>query len=228
MLIIISNGEKELLPKVIIHNSISLDGSLTNFEPNMKLHYQIAGSYKSNAHLIGSNTIKAGVELYGNGVPAEEEKDFDKPERDRRLPFWVIPDTSGILEGILHTCRRFELCRDVIILLSEATPSEYIEHLRERNYEYRIVGQKHIDLKKALELLSSEYKVKKVLCDTGRILGNLLIEQGLASKISLLIHPVVVGRESYNMFETISKKTGLRLFNQKVYRGGYVWLVYSI
>jgi len=65
-----------VLSKVIIHNSTSLDGSLTNFEPNMKLHYQLAGSYKPSAHLIGSNTIKVGVELYENGVPPEEEKDF--------------------------------------------------------------------------------------------------------------------------------------------------------
>jgi len=30
-----------MLPKVIVHNSISLDGSLINFEPNMETHYQI-------------------------------------------------------------------------------------------------------------------------------------------------------------------------------------------
>jgi hypothetical protein len=29
-----------MLPKIIIHNSISTDGSLTNFEPHMGLHYQ--------------------------------------------------------------------------------------------------------------------------------------------------------------------------------------------
>ena len=54
-----------MLPKVIIHNSVSLDGSLTDFEPNMALHYQIAGNYKPDAHLIGSNTVKVGTELYG-------------------------------------------------------------------------------------------------------------------------------------------------------------------
>ena len=53
-----------MLPKVVIHNSVSLDGSLTGFEPDMQLHYQIAGSYKPDAHLIGSNTVKVSVELY--------------------------------------------------------------------------------------------------------------------------------------------------------------------
>ena len=217
-----------MLPKVIVHNSTSLDGSLTNFEPNMELHYQIAGSYKPDAHLIGSNTIKAGIELYDVGVPAEEEKDFEKPQRDKSLPYWVIPDTSGKLKGLLHTCRRFEFCREVILLLSETTPKEYIEHLRERKYAYHIVGERQIDLKKSLELLSSDYKVKRVLTDTGRILGNLLITQGLVSGFSLLVHPIVAGKGSYNMFGNIAKKTSLRLQKQKLFPGGYIWLVYSI
>lgn len=217
-----------MLPKVIVHNSISIDGSLTNFEPNMKLHYQIAGSYKPNAHLIGSNTIKAGVELYGEGVPQEEAKDFEKPQRDKSLPYWVIPDTNGKLKGILHTCRRFEMCRDAIILLSETTPREYIAHLRKRNYTYHIVGKKRVDLKKALELLYSEYNVKRILADTGKTLGNLLIEQGFVSKLSLLIHPVIVGKESYNMFGNLNGKTSLRLSKQEIFPGGYIWVVYRI
>ena len=47
-------------PKIILHNSISLDGSLTNFEVNMGIHYEIAGGFKPDVHLIGSNTIKKG------------------------------------------------------------------------------------------------------------------------------------------------------------------------
>ena len=120
-----------MLPKVILHNSVSLDESLTNFEPNMRLHYQIAGKYNADAHLIGSNTVKVGVELYGGDVPLEEKQDFAKPERSESLPYWVIPDTKGILKGLLHTCRRFEFCRDVILLVSEETPTEYITHLKE-------------------------------------------------------------------------------------------------
>ena len=151
-----------MLPKVILHNSISLDGSLTGFEPNMGLHYQIAGNYKPQVHLIGSNTVKVGVELFGNGVQPEEEKDFEKPKRDRSLPYWVIPDTKGALKGLLHTCRRFEFCRDVAVLTSKTTPKDYVSYLEERNYDYFVVGKEQIDLGKSLELL---------LTDTGRILA---------------------------------------------------------
>ncbi len=216
-----------MLPKVVVHNSISIDGSLTNFEPNMKLHYQIAGSYKPNVHLIGSNTIKAGVEMYENGIPAEEQTDFAKPRRNKDLPLWAIPDSSGKLKGLLHTCRRFEFCRDVILLLSEITPRDYIEYLEERDYTYHVIGKEHVDLEKSLELLSSAYKAKRVLTDTGRIPGNLLIEKGFASKLSLLVHPVVVGKDSYNMFSNISERTSLTLSKREFFPGGYVWLVYK-
>jgi 2,5-diamino-6-(ribosylamino)-4(3H)-pyrimidinone 5'-phosphate reductase len=217
-----------MLPKVFIHNSVSLDGSLTGFEPNMELHYQIAGDYKPDVHLIGSNTAKVGVELFGNGVPPEEKTDFEKPKRNKSLPYWVIPDTKGILKGLLHVSRRFEFCKDVIVLLSQATPRDYIGYLEERNYDYFVVGKEQVDLKKSLELLSAEFKAKKVLTDTGRILGNLLLEQSLVDEISLLLHPIIVGKTSYNIFSNLDKNLGLILRKQEFFDGGYVWLVYKV
>jgi len=217
-----------MLPKIIIHNSISIDGSLTNFEPNMGLHYQIAGGYKPDIHLIGSNTIKEGIELYRGDVPQEEKKDFEQPERNHSLPYWVIIDTHGDLKGLLHTCRRFEFCKDVIVLVSEKTPKTYLNHLKERNYDYHIVGKDYVNLKKSLELLSAKYQVKTILTDTGRILGNLLLNQDFVSEISLLIHPVIVGNKMYNMFSDINKNLNLKLFKMEILEKQYLWLVYTI
>jgi 2,5-diamino-6-(ribosylamino)-4(3H)-pyrimidinone 5'-phosphate reductase len=217
-----------MLPKVVVHNSISLDGSLTGFEPNMQLHYQIAGEYRAGANLIGSNTVSAGVELFEDGVPPEERVDFEKPKRDAGLPHWVILDTRGKLKGLLHTCRRFELCRNVIVFVSEATPQDYVKYLQERKYDYRVVGDKQINLESALELLSSTYGAKRVLVDTGRVLGNLLLERGLASELSLLVHPVIVGKKAYNIFGNIQKNMNLNLYKKKVYPKGFVWLNYKV
>lgn len=65
------------MQKVVIHNSISLDGSLTGFEPNMELHYQIVGSYKPDIYFVGSNTVKVGATLYGE-IPAENDLEGDR------------------------------------------------------------------------------------------------------------------------------------------------------
>ena len=217
-----------MLPKIILHNSVSLDGSLTNFDPNMELHYQIAGNYNAEARLIGSNTIKVGIELFGGEIPPEERSDFKKPKRAVNLPLWVIPDTKGILKGLLHTCRRFEFCRDLIILVSEETRTEYVRHLEERNYDYHVVGEKHVDLEKALVLLSEKYDIKTVLADTGMILGNLLLNLGFVSEISLLIHPVIVGTTAYNMFSLADKNPKWKLCKAETLEKNYVWLVYAL
>lgn len=217
-----------MLPKIILHNSVSLDGSLTNFEPNMELHYQIAAKYNAEARLIGSNTVKVGTELFGGKVPSEEKSDFMKPERAESLPLWVIPDTKGILKGLLHTCRRFEFCRDVIVLVSEETPTEFIRHLEERNYDYHVVGKNHVNLEKSLMLLSEKYGIKTILADTGRILGNLLLNQGFVSEISLLIHPIIVGTGSYNMFSLADKNPKLKLYKVETLEKNCVCLGYTV
>jgi len=215
-------------PRLILHNSISLDGSFVNFEPHMGLHYQIAGQYNPEAHLIGSNTITKGVELYGEGVPDEEETDFIKPAREKRLPYWVVVDTKGTCKGLLHTCRRFEFCRDVIVLISAETPQDYIDHLEERDYDFQIAGQKHVDLNMALGLIEKEYGVKTVLADTGRILGNRLLDLGLVSEISLLVHPVIIGKKGQNLFSLVENDMKLRLTKKELLEESYLWLVYLV
>jgi len=215
-------------PYIILHNSISLDGSLLNFDVNMELHYQISGKYKPNAHLIGSNTIKSGIELYGNEIPKEEKKDFKKPKRNNNLPYWIIPDTKGILQGVLHTCRRFEFCKDVIVLITDKTPKEYTNYLKERDYDQYIVGKKYIDLKKSFTLLHEKYNVKTILTDTGKILGNILLNQGFVKEVSLLIHPVIVGKNAYNVFGNIKPSIKLEFSKSENYDNGYIWVVYKI
>jgi 2,5-diamino-6-(ribosylamino)-4(3H)-pyrimidinone 5'-phosphate reductase len=217
-----------MVPKIIIHNSVSIDGSLTSFEPNMELHYRIAGMFKPAIHLIGSNTILEGIRLYGEGVPLEEAADFKKPQRSNSLPLWVVIDSTGKLEGLLHICRRFEQCRDVVVLGSQITPQGYLRYLDKRHYMFHCVGRKSVDLRKALDLLSKDYHVKTILTDTGRILGNLLLNQGLVDEISFLIHPIIVGEKSYNMFQEIEKNREVTLVKCERLEKQYVWLLYKV
>ena len=215
-----------MLPKVIIHNSISIDCSLTNFEVNIPLHYQIASSFKADLHLVGSNTAKIGLEMFFEELPEETKVDFKKPSKEGIL--WAIPDSKGILNGLLHVLRQSEYCKDVLIFISRNTPKDYVEYLEKREYDYYVVGKKECDLKKVLELLYEKYGAKTILTDTGCILSNLLIMQGLVSEISLLIHPTIVGKKSYNMFSNIQKNLKLKLIKKKFLEKQYVWLVYEV
>ena len=216
-----------MLPKIIVHNSISLDGSLTNFEVNMELHYQIAGKYKPDAHLIGSNTIKKGIELYGSS-PKEEEDDFVKPGRDKKLPYWIIIDSKGSLNGLLHEVRRFEFCKDVIVIISNKTPKKYVNYLKKRNYDFHKEGEDQVDIKRSIEHLFKKYDAKTILTDCGKILTNLLLDLGFVNEISLLIHPVIVGDKSYNIFNLTNKKIQLKLLKNEILNEEYIWLVYKV
>jgi len=46
--------------------------------------------------------------------------------------------------------------------------------------------------------------------------------------ISLLIHPVIVGDKSYNIFNNIDKKIKLKLLKNEILDEGYIWLAYEI
>jgi len=194
----------------------------------MELHYRIAGMFKPDIHFIGSNTITAGIELYGDGIPPERTSDFKKPKRSKTLPAWVVVDSKGKLLGLMHTCRQFEQCRDVIVLVSHTTPQRYLRYLDERQYDYHRVGRDSVDLRKALNLLAKKYHAKTIITDTGRILGNLLFNQGLVDEISLLVHPVIVGKTSYSIFTEIEKKHDVSLVKCERLEKQYIWLVYKV
>ena len=215
------------LCKIFI-NSISLDGSLTGFMPDMELHYKIAGEYKPDAHLIGADTIIAGNEMFGEGIPDELPSDFKQPQRNTSLPWWVIVDSGGRLKVMLHTCRRFEYCRDVILLVSEATPADYLVHLRERNYRFITAGKEKVDPVMAVGRLSEKFGISKILTDTGRVLGNILLNLGIVNEISLLVHPLLVGEKCYPMFSDVTGNLKLRLEKSESFENGCIWMAYYV
>ena len=219
------------IPKLIMHNSVSLDGSFTNFDVDMGLHYQIAGRYKADANLIGSKTIKAGIEIYGGEVPPENEADFNKPERDAALPYWVIVDTRGITQGLLHTCRSFEFCKDVIILISKHTSEDYVNYLTERHYDYLVCGNEHVEYEKAFSVLSEKYGIKTILIDSGPTLNGVLLGMGLIDEISLLVSPVLVGRKSDKLLVHMNMENpnvNLELMSHENFDKGLVLLRYRV
>jgi 2,5-diamino-6-(ribosylamino)-4(3H)-pyrimidinone 5'-phosphate reductase len=217
--------------KVIMHNSVSLDGSFTDFEVNTGLHYQIASRYKADANLIGSNTIAMGIEIYGGEIPPENKADYNKPDRDAALPYWIIVDTKGVTKGMLHTCRSFEYCRDVIVLISQQTNKDYIKYLKERDYDYLFCGEERIDFNKALGILNTNYGIEKVLVDSGPALNSVLLSEGLIDEISLLISPTIVGKKSNVLLSKLNlrkQNVNLELSSCDGLESGLVLLRYKV
>jgi 2,5-diamino-6-(ribosylamino)-4(3H)-pyrimidinone 5'-phosphate reductase len=217
-------------PKVIIHNSISLEGSVAGFEVDLKLHYQLAGGYCAGAHLVGSNTIKAGIELFGAEIPPEEESDFIKPQNESNSAYWAIPDTRGILRGILHYLRRSDLCRDVIMLISEATPQVYKDYLEKRNYDYMVCGKEKVNLRLALETIVASYGIDTIMVDAGPTLTGILLASGLVDEINLVVAPYLIGVKSTSLFSKLilEKNIGLELLQCREVEKDTVLLSYRV
>jgi 2,5-diamino-6-(ribosylamino)-4(3H)-pyrimidinone 5'-phosphate reductase len=197
--------------KTIMHNSVSLDGSFVNFDVDMGLHYQLA-KVKADAHLIGSDTVTAGIEC-----TAEKHRRrvrLVKPERATGLPYWVIVDSKGKTKGLLHTCRSFEFCKDVIVLISQKTDTSFIDYLKERSYDYLICGDTHVDFGKAYKALTEKYGIRTIMVDSGPTLNGVLLDRGLIDEISLLVFPVLVGKRSDKLLAQLS--TGTRNVNLKL------------
>jgi len=171
--------------------------------------------------------------MYTEELPLEEKTDFIKPELEPgdERPFWVIPDSRGTLENLLHVYRRSEYCKDVIILASETTPKSYLAYLRERRYDYIISGEDHVDYDGAFELLNKRYDTKTILTDSGGTLSSILLEKDLIDEISIIISPVLVGEKSTNLFRNLHLKNDnvkLELLRSKIYDGDYLHLIYKI
>ena len=215
-------------PKLILHNSVSVDGATTGFEPDMGLHYQIAGQYGAQAHLIGSETAKVGIGQFMDAVPPELPEDMARqtmmPEDPR--PIWVFPDSKGKLQGLLHVFRRFEHCRDVVVMVTAATAPEYLDYLREREYDFHVCGDEQVDLPAAVGILAEDYLVGTVLVDAGPTLNSLLLNHGLIDEVSLMVAPFAVGR--LRLFGDIEGCRALELTTVKALGTTHVHLVYSV
>ncbi len=224
-----------MLPELIIHNSVSLDGSLSGFSADIELHYKILRSLDPDAMLIGSNTAKTGAEMFAGTIPAEEPSDLVKPPQanGNSRPYWIIADSRGILEGILHVFRRSEYCQDVIVLVSERSPASYIQYLRQRNLGYIATGTEHVDYRRALERCNERYGFRRIITNCGSTLCGVLLDQGLVNMISLVITPAITGKESGKESTGLFRKAGkpclnLELLRQEVFSGGHLHVLYRV
>ena len=220
-----------MLPKVILHNSVSADGRNTEFIPDIGLHYELASRWKFDVHLVGSNTILKSEEE----VPQEGEEAFEapevKPEDTRSL--LVVPDSRGRVRS-WHALRRAGMWRRMMALCSRSTPKEYLEYLEKRHIDRIVAGDDHVDMRGALEKLNEDYGAKTVLLDSGGILNGILLRAGLVDEVSLLVHPCLAGDRSPLSFfsdsETASPEgvVQLRLKDVEKLRGDTVWLHYEV
>jgi len=212
-------------PKVIMHNQLSLDMKVTGFEVDMGTYYGIAAQFGVDATIVGSGTVLKSMEE----IPPEEPADFKKPKIDPNDPtgYVVFIDSKGAIRSH-HVFRRFEMIKDVIVLVSKTTSKDYIDYLDEREYDHIEAGEDHVDIAKALELLQEKYGFNSFRVDAGGRLNSHMLNEDLIDEISILLTPELVGKEHEQMFANIDGSIRVELKSIQQLDGGLLHLVYDV
>ena len=217
------------LPRVILHNTISLDGSLKGFEADLNIHYSIATSLQVDAYLVGSQTILDA----SDEIPPEPEEPDQRPTYDSTdiRPFWVLVDSQSRLKGLLHYYRRMDFIKDLIVLISHRTPKDYQEYLKKHDYPFIRAGKDKVDFREAFREIRKQFHIETMLTDSGPTLNNELLRQSLVDEISLLVAPMILAQSQPKIFVGLdleSREIRLQAMDPRNLGSDYIWLHYKV
>jgi 2,5-diamino-6-(ribosylamino)-4(3H)-pyrimidinone 5'-phosphate reductase len=221
-----------LLPWVILHNEVSVDGRLTGFDVHMGLYYELAQRFVEDATLAGADTILSAPDEVEEETAEDMEAFARDPEEESR-PYLVIPDSRGRVR-IWHMLRRWPYWGRFIALVSDTTPVEYLEYLGERNIDHVREGEDHVDLRRALEVLRERYDIRVVRMDSGGTLNGHLLKEGLVDEVSILLNASLVGVEGATSFFKAPRGwspedlVSMRLTHSEEMDDETVWLRYDV
>jgi 2,5-diamino-6-(ribosylamino)-4(3H)-pyrimidinone 5'-phosphate reductase len=226
--------ELSMLPRVILHTAMSLDGRITNFPADLELYYTLAARWNPDAILFGSETVLAACRQDPSmEVPKEHEEIFTPPENsdpDPR-PLLVIADSRGRVR-CWDAIQKWPYMRGLLALCSFSTPKEYLSYLAEKKVGTIITGDDRIEMRSALEALNAQYGVKVVRVDSGGTLNSVLLDYGLVDEVSVLIHPFLTGgKPDPTIFDPLkaaisSLSIPLKLCHSEVLEQGIIWARY--
>lgn len=242
-----------MLPRVVLHNGVSVDGRMDGYSGDLGLYYGLAARWKADAMLSGSNTILAAFAQIEQGTAAASEPAPDPGSQDGMsadaesgadqetqvgtgdfgLELLVVVDSRGRIHN-WRAIQRQPYWGDVVVLCSQATPSDYLDSLEAEGVDYIQTAGERVDLRAALETLNERYAVKLVRVDSGGILNGALLRAGLVDEVSVLISPGLAGGQSpSSIFQAADiaspqEVIPLHLIHCERLEGDHVWLKYEV
>jgi len=221
-----------MLPHVILHIGMSVDGRIDWGMGDEGLYYELAAHFNADAMLTGSRTMLAAYA--SQDTPHEDDEPLESRElHPLHVPLLVIVDSRGQIRG-WSQIKKESYWRNAMALCSRSTPQEYLDYLQKRHVEYVVTGDDRVDLRAALEELNARYGVKTVRVDSGGILNGALLRAGLADEVSVLIGPCLVGGttpRSIFVAPDLTSAEGvipLKLIHMEAVRGDIIWLRYEV
>lgn len=221
-------------PYIICHMMMSLDGridcAMTEKIPGSKEYYETLASLEASTLLNGR--VMAAMEMAGPGCfKAEHAVPVGKECVARHAAaagYQVVLDSKGTLLWPDDDGAETPL----LVILSEQAPQEYLAYLDGRHISWIVCGKDEVDLRRAVELLYSEFGVRRMTVAGGGTINGAFLDAGLLDEMSILIGPGIDGRKGMvSVFDGIPMDRGpvtLHLQDVQRYDDGAVWLRYTL
>ena len=180
----------------------------------------VEGRHSYQLHTCGFDEFKT-----NNYNPIGKEC-FYKANDSKELEISV--DNKGVLLWD-KTNNENRLC-----IVSEKASTEYLEYLKALGISYIVTGKEKIDLRRAVEILQSEFGVDRLAVVGGGKINGGFLQAGLIDELSLMIGPGIDGRDNQPaLFDGIPDKKDfmpVQLDFKEVYTfpNGVVWLRYNV
>lgn len=222
-----------MLPHVILHNAVSVDGRIDGFTPDIELYYELASRWGEDATLVGCDTLLKACSEERGCEESEETFEPTEMETEDTRALLVVPDSRGRMRN-WSFWRKQPYWKDVVVLCSRSTPKSYLDNLKENSIDYIVAGDEHVDMKTALEELNARYSIEVIRVDSGGTLNGILLRAGLVNEVSILIHPDLVGGMTLNSIfkapdlNSLDDVIHLRLTHVEKLENEIVWLKYEV
>lgn len=121
--------------------------------------------------------------------------------------------------------------KPLLVVTSETCAKEYLDTLTTQGISWIAVGTEHIDLAKAVDILNTEFGVKRMAVVGGGHINGSFLEAGLLDEVSVMIGPGIDGRKGMaSVFDGIAdanRPATLLKLNSIERMGDTVWLRYT-
>ncbi len=212
-----------MLPYVVIHNAVSVDGRMDRLEVDMELYYSLISTWKEDLTLCGSETMmKARLDDW-------EHDGSTDPSR----PLLAVVDSRGRFRSWRKAVPSM-YWRAGVSLCSEATPRSHLEYLEKEGVVAIVAGKEKVDLRAALGKLAKDHGIRVVRVDSGGTLNGVLLRAGLVDEVSVMVQPQLIGGTSpSSMLQALDLGPGdapvkAELISSRKLKGGAVWLRYRV
>ena len=226
-------------PYVICHMNMSVDGRIlgSRWRP---AENRMAGLFERLHEQLGG-----GSWLIGRVTGSEYAKADSYPDRTDqaypREPWFVRRDAAAY--GIALDAQgkiawgRSDIGDDPIVaVLTERVSDAHLAGLRRDGVSYIFAGDQELDLGLALEILTREFGIERLLLEGGGGSNGAFLRAGLIDEISVAICPAIDGATGApSIFDSRDDEAGapapirsMTLASTEVLEGGAVWLRYRL